>query len=630
MCGIVGIFSKDKIDVNLLMGMTGELSHRGPDDVGYVVIDTQKGVTSAFRDAISRTKGYNLGFGHRRLSIIDLSENAHQPMSVEQDRFWIVHNGEVYNYLEIRDELVAKGYKFISKSDTEVILCAYVEWGEKCVEKLNGMFSFVIWDGDKRRIFGARDRFGIKPFYYYIDEDRFIFASEIKAILKANDIRYTPNDSIIYDYLVMGLHDHEEETFFKGINQLLPGYYFTLSTDLTMRIFKYWELEEKNHILANFYEDFRFQFERAIKIRLRSDVRVGSCLSGGLDSSSIVCMVDKLGKNGSASSVGSKIETFSSCFSDPLYDEREYIEEVANRTHSIKNYVFPKVDDFWEEIHALIRQQDEPFGSASVYAQWCLMRKAKEKGVKVLLDGQGGDEILAGYRKFLYFNLMLLLQNGNIPGLLKESMSIFLRHDKELFNLNDAKRYFPKFMRKAVPNIIDILEPSFRADFKEEKINIRALRTLAQRQILDLRVYSIPALVRYEDRNSMAFSIETRLPFLDFELAERVVNYPPEYKIRSGVTKHVMRVALKDILPPKVRQRRSKLGFVTPQKKWMKGYLKDKITDITHDHSVSSRYIDFKRVKGEWQSFCQGKTSISDRELFRVIILVLWMREFKL
>jgi asparagine synthase (glutamine-hydrolysing) len=631
MCGIAGIMGRGSLDFDLLRRMTDILSHRGPDDFGYVAIDTKDGKAMAFGKEILDGGKYNLGLGHRRLSIIDLSPLGHQPMSIEDGKFWIVYNGEVYNYLEIGNELISRGYHFKSRSDTEVILYAYVEWGEKCIERFNGMFSFVIWDGYKKHLFGVRDRFGEKPFYYYKDSKRFLFASEIKALMQAEDMKRIPNDSIVYDYLSIGIHDHTEDTFFRGIRQLLPGHSMIISRDLGIRITRYWELTERDVDIDNFYEDFRMRFKRAVKIRLRSDVRVGSCLSGGLDSSAVVCMVDELKKENGAPSVGDTIETFSSCFDDPVFDERRYIDEVINKTTSVRNYVFPLAENFWSEINALIKQQDEPFGSASVYAQWCLMRRAKETGVKVLLDGQGGDELLAGYMKFYYFYLLSLLKKGNPFSLVRELTGILSRGDKGLFDVKAAKRYIPGFIKRVMPNIVDILEPGFGPPYSNRKLHIGAAGTFIQRQILDLSMSSVPALVRYEDRNSMAFSVETRLPFLDFEFAERVVNYPPEYKIRSGQTKHVMREALRDILPPQIRQRKTKLGFVTPQMKWMRWPLRNKIGEILYDPAPrASQYIDYEKMRAEWTAFCQGKSSISDKEIFRVVVLELWMREFSI
>lgn len=627
MCGIVGIIQRGQIQTDLLVSMAEALRHRGPDDYGYVALNSETGAPSFFRDEIPPSGHHNIGMAHRRLSIIDLSPNGRQPMSIENGTYWITYNGEIYNYIEIKEKLVAKGRTFFTGTDTEVVLHAYAEWGEDCLKLFNGMFAFAIWDGGKKELFAARDRFGEKPFYYFIDHERFLFASEIKALRKCPYTRAETNETAIFDFLMWGVHDHCEQTFFRAILQLLPSHYLRVSSNLDIHIHRYWALETREYAAKNYYDDFREQFERSVRIRLRSDVKVGSCLSGGLDSSAIVCMMNDIRASHVVEAIGPKIETVSSCFEDKAFDEREYIDEVINNTSSGRNYVFPSPEEFWQTLDLLIQQQDEPFGSASIYAQWCVLRKAKASGIKVLLDGQGGDEILAGYRKFLYFYILTLLKSGKVIAAGKEIIGALQRGDEGLFDFTAAKRYLPNIISPLIPHIQKLFLPEFNSLRIQSNVHLGAKGGLTDRQIRDLTMTSIPALLRYEDRNSMAFAVETRLPFLDHELVQRVVNYPQEYKIRHGRAKYVMREALTDIIPEKIRTRRTKLGFVTPQIKWLQGPLKGEISCLVAERRLrSGKYIDIEKLRTQWNMFCQGGKSISDRELFRIVVLEKWMR----
>ena len=418
MCGITGVYSfKGTVDPMCIKRMTDLLRHRGPDDEGFLAVDSASGKVFSLIGSESKIQGLriedfnepaDLFLGHRRLSIIDLSSAGHQPMCNEDGSLWIVYNGEIYNYLEIRKELVSLGHRFNSYTDTEVILHAYEEWGADCLSRFNGMWAFAIVDLKKKRIFCARDRAGVKPFYYVYDGKRFCFASEIKAILKMDHFSVEPNEQIIADYLFGGLIDHTRETFFKGIYQLRPGEYLLIENNgLTTK--PYWDIEpneahfvQEDDYTASFYE----LLEDSIRLRLRTDVPIGTCLSGGLDSSSIVCLANRLMFNGQSIDprlVGERQKTFSSCFEDPVYDERKFIELVIDRTGAEKNYVFPQAEALFEDLTKLIWHQDEPFGSITIYAHWNVIRLARKRGVTVLLNGQGADELLAGYLPSFYF-----------------------------------------------------------------------------------------------------------------------------------------------------------------------------------------------------------------------------------
>ena len=386
------------MDVSCLTSMTDALAHRGPDGEGYVLLSLRgedKPITSTgpLSDSIGMgPKGYAVGLGHRRLAILDLSSLGHQPMVSQNGRNWITYNGEIYNYLEIRSELQSKGYTFRSASDTEVLLTAYQEWGEECLSRLNGMFAFALWDMDRRCLICARDRFGEKPFYFWRSEGTFAFASEIKGLLPVLK-QVQPNQLAVHEYLEKGSLDDGVDTFFENIFQLLPGHFLKIKDD-HITDDTYWALPDTSVELpspAVPVEAFQEVLFDAVRIRLRSDVPVGSCLSGGLDSSSIVCVVQK------DRGQGEPFHTFSSCFDNPTYDERPYIQSVVERTGVRAHFVFPDPEELHAHVTSLIRAQEEPFGSTSIFAQWNVMGLAKQQGGKVLLDGQGADELLGGY-----------------------------------------------------------------------------------------------------------------------------------------------------------------------------------------------------------------------------------------
>ncbi|NQT48187.1 MAG: asparagine synthase (glutamine-hydrolyzing), partial [Chloroflexi bacterium] len=602
MCGIVAIYDipKKPIDPCMVSSMTRALAHRGPDDEGFWCCQTEtadwamfsgedstEGIRKRYPHIASAEKNYNLCFGHRRLSIIELSEAGHQPMGNQDGTLWIIYNGEIYNFPEIKEELKAKGYKFQSNSDTEVILHAYEEWGIECLERFNGMWAFALWDARKQRLFCARDRFGIKPLYYYFDGRRLILASEIKAILQDRSVPREPNEQMIYDYLVYGYLDHTEGTFFRGIGQLPPAHYL-LIRDGHLEIKRYWDLDPNRKpfpcldgtdgaYARHFYE----LFEDAIRLRLRSDVPIGTCLSGGLDSSSIVCAANRLmfsGDGMDSSVVGDRQKTFSACSDIEEYDERPFIKPVLASTGAEANFVFPAGEDVFDMISDVIWHQDEPFGSLSIFAQWHVMKLAKERGVKVLLDGQGGDELLAGYVPYYSYYLLDLAKRGRLVRLGREIGAYASLHDRSRLS-TVAKAItinLPPGLKLAVKKLLSYpdvaaLEPDFAARRrKDEHFPARFGDVLTDNLYRDVTVRNLPALLHYEDRNSMAFSIEARVPFLDYRLVEYLFSLPADQKVREGFTKVILREAMKGILPEEVRQRTDKMGFVTPQDVWFR------------------------------------------------------------
>ncbi|HYP51397.1 MAG TPA: asparagine synthase (glutamine-hydrolyzing), partial [Pyrinomonadaceae bacterium] len=386
MCGIAGIVSrKGKLEQAQVKRMTDAISHRGPDGEGAWI-----------------NPSGNTALGHRRLAIIDLSESGRQPMFYADKRFSITFNGEIYNYLELRDDLEKRGFKFKSSSDTEVLLALFAEKGEKCLAELDGMFAFAIWDEQEKSLFAARDRFGEKPFYYAIYGDAFYFASEMKALWAAGVPRAVSN-RMLYNYLTAGnmYNPHDlSQTFYEGIFKLKAAHYFFISPqELKIEQARYWNLDYKtvkqNISDGEAAEEFRFLFNESVKRRLRSDVPVGSSLSGGLDSSLVVCTIDRLNAEKRV-----RQATFSARFPGFAKDEGKFMQAVIERTNAEPHFVYPDDAGLVENLEKLFHHQEEPFGSASIYAQFCVMQLAKENNVTVLLDGQGADELLAGYHPY--------------------------------------------------------------------------------------------------------------------------------------------------------------------------------------------------------------------------------------
>jgi asparagine synthase (glutamine-hydrolysing) len=655
MCGIVGIWNfarEEKGMSHLLMKMANRLRHRGPDDEGYLLANTLSGRALLLGGEDTRKElelpmlnqnrngSFDLGLGFRRLSILDLSSAGHQPMGNERGNIWIVYNGEVYNYREIRKDLELRGHRFRSNTDSEVVLHAYEEWGTDCLPRFNGMWALAIMDLKTRRLFCARDRAGVKPFYYSYDGKRFCFASEIKALLALEDLPVKPNDQVIADYLFLGLQDHTGETFFEKVSQLAPGESLLLQ-DGNMTTRSYWDLEPRQVRFVreeDYAHRFRELFEDSIRLRLRSDVPIGSCLSGGLDSSSIVCLANRMMRDGGTIDpelVGEKQKTFSSCFENPDYDERVFIEKVIEQTGAEENFVFPALEDLSAGMRDLVWQQDEPFGSTSIYAQWTVMKRARDRGVTVLLDGQGGDELLAGYLPSFYALLSQKLMSADLWGLLKEVRGF------RGIDANLERSWLKGTVYSMVPDrmkavLRKTVKPGIewgRADFR--KRYLRALPGTSKFEhpvdnyLYDIfRWRSLPGLLHYEDRNSMAFSLETRLPFLDYRLVEYAFSLPVEQKIRDGTTKVVLRNAMEGILPEPVRTRRDKMGFVTPEEIWFKTVLRNQIRDILRSESFGDRgYFDVARVENAFDDHCKGKKNLSPI-IWRWVNLELWFRLF--
>ena len=446
MCGISGIIKSTACEAKEIFLMNSSIRHRGPDDEGYLLVDNQKSLlvaggpdtpSSIWTSHLAFTPTgkiqeqyggpFNLVLGHRRLSILDLSPAGHQPMSYKNSRYWIVFNGEIYNYRDIKDELSKVGYQFYSKSDTEVVLAAYAEWGAECLDKLVGMWAFAIYDNLLKEIFLARDRYGIKPFYYWFSPERhFCFASEIKQFTVLNGWQAKLNPQRVYDHLVYSFTDHTDETMFAGVFQLPAGSYFKSSTDNISSAssgkvnFHKWYLLKRERFNGSFDEaasTFRQLFERSVKEHLNADVPVGTALSGGLDSSSIVCEVNRILRIDGKSELQ---KTFSSCSVEERFSEKKWMDIVIDNTRVDAHFIYPSLNEVMEITPDILWHQDEPYQSQSAFLGYNVFKLAKENGVKVLLNGQGADEYLGGYGQFTTARYARMIMHLRILSLLSD------------------------------------------------------------------------------------------------------------------------------------------------------------------------------------------------------------------
>jgi len=604
MCGISGIINFDNTPVKKseLRLMMGQMKHRGPDDEGMFIEE-------------------NVGLGFVRLSILDLSIAGHQPMFSHDERFVIIFNGEVYNYIEIRDELKGK-YNFKTGTDTEVIITAYQEWGAACLDKFNGMFAFTIFDKQLKEVFSTRDRFGIKPFYYYRDEDRFIFASEIKSILPLlKDKR--PNNKIIYDYLLFNRTDHTEETFFEGIKKLQHGSWLKIvKGDLSFK--RWYNLKDKvakNEILGT--EQYRELFKDSLKLRLRADVPVGVSLSGGIDSSSIVTsLINDFNLT--------ELNTFSAVYGkDEPTDESGFIDEFRPMVKNM-HFTSPTAEDFFNDFKSFIDAHNEPVPDIGPYVQFKVMELAT-KHVTVTLDGQGADEQLAGYHYFFGSYYIELIKKLRLAKFINENVQYLKKHGS-----SQALKYFAYYlMPGSFQNKINgQISPSIKTDFytskNKDEINKMLFnpKSLSE-SLLQHFEYKLEHLLRWEDLNAMHFSIESRVPFLDHRLVEATLSSPSNQKIHKGETKHILREALSDILPEKISNRKDKKGFSNPREKWFRTpQFKKFILELINSESFKSRgYFDSDIANAQYKKHLEGKVDVS-REIWKWINLELWFRKF--
>jgi asparagine synthase (glutamine-hydrolysing) len=615
MCGITGIVGLNGAvpDVSALHTMTNSLGHRGPDDGAVHMCGT-------------------VGFGFRRLAILDLSPAARQPMVSEDGKLVLVFNGEIFNYVELRNELESLGYEFKSSGDTEVLLHAYRQWGRECLRRLNGMWAFVIYDSTHRLLFGSRDRFGIKPLYYYQNRDYFLFGSEIKAITASGLFKSSPNWQVIADYLLEERLDESSDTFFQDIKQIAPGTAFELNFRGEMSSWRYWSLDTLPKDAAEDpIRSFAELFDDSVRIHMRSDVPVGVCLSGGLDSTSIICSMARL-RNGSQQ----PLLAFS--YNAPEYDESAYVADTIRDTHADLRRVHTDPVRLWSLLETFLSFHDEPVHSMTALIGFELMGLAAANGVKVILNGQGSDETIAGYPSYFRDYWYTLLKTGLIRSLWQEIQSygafhggvpsvLFLNILKHFLRVQMSRanyyRRVARFKRRVRmqragwfhPELANHLAPDERGD-SDWSLN-GVLRRSVERAPL-------PLYLRVEDRNSMAHSVEARLPFLDHRLVSFAFSLAANWKMRGPWNKFVLREAMRDRIPESVRSRVDKMGFPVPAKTWFSGVLYDRVHELIEARETRERGIyDLKEVRRDLELHRQGRVDISPK-LFQLVQMEMW------
>ncbi|HEX7413100.1 MAG TPA: asparagine synthase (glutamine-hydrolyzing) [Bacteroidia bacterium] len=643
MCGIAGIISLEGVNPADLQKMSALLQHRGPDDEGFLLLNPQdkpqhlKGNDTIARlSHLAHIKGVNfqttatLGLVHRRLSIIDLSPAGHQPMSYANDTCQLVFNGEIYNYKELRETLRSKGIVFKTDTDTEVILAAYAHWGEACVQQFIGMWAFALYDTNKQQLFLSRDRFGIKPLYYSLHTNKLAFASEIKALLALNFIKPEADMPSVYEYIAFGATANPSANLFKQIQCLPPSHNMRVDIrDLKTSIENYYDLEQQvnNYPLpphSQMQTTFTNLLTDSIQLHLRSDVPIGSALSGGLDSSTLVAIA-------SSKMNGTTFKTFTASYHEKNIDESHYAKLVTNALPNTQaHYTYPQINDYWADLEKLTWHQDLPINSTSMFAQWQVMKLAKEQNIKVLLDGQGADEILGGYYNFAGIYLIELLKQGKLAAFFSERKQLKTNFTPAInSSLGRAFYYFlPPFMQRTLRAKkrlgMGFINDSYQRELNHISVPERGGKSFKQQSLLSM-AFGLQDLLRYEDRNSMAHSIESRVPFLDHRLVEFSIALNNNWKIKNGYTKFILRKTAEPLLPKEVVWRKDKMGFLTPQKNWKASSQKelhDFINQTTIPPFLNKEYI---------TNLCSSDLTNSSHlsEFWKIISFLKWAQIFQ-
>lgn len=661
MCGISGFIASHSLPIDNLRNATSIIRHRGPDDEGFVFFadNSEWPLVLSGPDTPAHSVGKipawfpqqqypvkqvdaRVGFGHRRLSILDLSPLGHQPMSYGNGRYWITYNGEVYNYLEIRAELEALGHEFVSRTDTEVILAAYAQWGKECLSRFNGMWAFAIFDRDENKVFLARDRFGVKPFYYWISpQNNFYFGSEIKQFTVLPEWDATVNIQRAYDFLVWGITDHTDETLFRGVFHIRPGHFAEINiadgvSHVKGRIntLKWYEISKAQFSgsMDQAANDFHRLLKQSVDLRLRSDVTIGSCLSGGLDSSSIVCLMQNILQENGANNTQ---KTFSALSDVEKFNEQKWIESVVNHAQTEAHYTHPKMDNLFDISRAITWHQDEPFGSTSIFAQWNVFKLAAENDVRVMLDGQGADEQLFGYHGAMGIRFGTLFRNMRWVQLLREFVKVHNIHGYSYrtliaqFGASVLPQLVQPILRRilgkttSVPNWIDwgVLPAKMMSPFKGSEKSVYDY-CYAQMTSTNLQM-----LLHWEDRDSMAHSIESRVPFLDYRVVEFSMGLPDDYKINNGLTKRVLRAGMSGIIPDEIRDRMDKIGFATPEEVWVRQTAPDLFRKKMKEAIENSQGILNANCMNQLEDIISGRKPFSF-VIWRIINFGEWMKLF--
>lgn len=610
MCGIFGAVNIKSFfnenDKQCLINAVQLTNYRGPDAMGL----------KFYNSFIEESAQSNVFLGHNRLAIIDLSPQGEQPLKDVSGRLEIVFNGEIYNYLELKDELIAKGYVFRTKTDTEVILNIYKEYGSAGFSKMNGMWAFIIFDINKNKLIVSRDRFAVKPLYYIIQNDIYYFSSEIKQLLPFLENKPNIDRKQMYNYLINYIVDYSNDTFFQEVKKIPPKQNFILDIKNSKILFEqYWQYSNLDFSKRNkqdLIDEFSSLLKDSIKIRLRSDVNIGNTLSGGLDSSSIAVLADEIST--------SKILNLSVINDNPNLSEEKYIDILQQKKGINLKKINSSAYNSIDILDKVIWHNDEPILSLSTVAHYKMMKLFKqETDIKVILSGQGGDESLCGYNKYFFYNLKYALKEKKIAYFAKESLCLLPKFASE-FKFNFAKRYI-KNVSENTPNYIS---------FKDKNEFILLADTLKECQILDIDKFSVPALTHYEDRTSMAHSLEIRLPFLDYRLVNFNLNLPSDLKINNGWSKYILRKGLKNHLPNDILYRKDKKGFTTDEDELLSQDNKNIILSLFDDSILGKlEILDTKKFLELINHYYNGSTKgIWVRDLHRVIFAEIWAKIF--
>lgn len=634
MCGIAGILGKIRYSRYTLTKTSDLLRHRGPDDEGFYIHSAGKEYHCGYTDTVSNI-GYlnnladidpmlihDVAFVHRRLSIIDLTNEGHQPFKDNTGNFIITYNGEIYNYLELREELKHLGYIFRSMTDTEVILNSYKEWGEKCVNRFLGMWTFAIYNKLDNTVFFSRDRFGIKPLYYRLAGQNMFFASEIKGLPYFFETSNDIND-VSFIHYTYGIPTNDNSTLFQNVYTIPAGCnaYYSLS-DSSLTIDKYYDITRTNSNNSatnkNLLEEYKWLLKDSIKLHMRSDVEIGSCLSGGLDSSAIVSIASK--------NTRSRFKTFTASYYNESIDETKFVRLLAAGTSNIDCYfIYPSSSEYLNNIDKLIWHQDLPIHSSSMFAQWQVMKLANEHCIKVLLDGQGADESLGGYSIFTGVYLWEILKSGNIFSFFSEANKI--KNNR----LVSPYRELSRVLFHSLPNVIAyFIKDRTRLPYSIFDTDIKIPNKVKSiySNFLNGSVHNITnglqELLRYEDKSSMAFSIESRVPFLDHRLVEFSLMINSSLKIYNGYSKYILRKSIENYAPSEIVWRKDKKGFVTPESDWQK-----EISEIMRQYINECSFpgiIDKKKTLKVFSDY--GKNNTFDSQIWKLFAILKWYNIF--
>jgi asparagine synthase (glutamine-hydrolysing) len=616
MCGITGFISTGgSISANKYYEAHLKIAHRGPDDEGFFAINGSDEIHFKGNDSapdfsnlkhVNTADNVHLIFGHRRLSIIDLSSAGHQPF--EFNGYIITYNGEIYNYIEIKSELEALGVVFKTSTDTEVFIASYITWGVNAFKKFNGMWAAVIYNIETKEVVFSRDRFGVKPLYYAVEDDGVYFSSEIKFFKELIDISNV-NSNAVFQYLRYSEVDYSKDTFFENVKQILPGNYAVLNSGVVEQK-EYWNSSDLLN-LDNEKNSLEKLFSESVSIRLRSDVKVGALLSGGIDSSLIIAFIKELrGLD--------EFESFSAVFKEEAFSEKKFIDKTALLHNFTPTFIYPEATDLLKNIHDLIYIQELPFRSLSVLSQYLIYKEVgSASNIRVLLNGQGADEIFTGYTEHYYYYFLSLIKSFKFLTFLNEVLKFKEMKSLSFFSIikNGLKVVFSNYF------VFENKYNLFNSSFDKARSDSPFISPLKNKLYGNLNFSALREYLRYEDRNSMKFSLESRLPFLDFRLVKAAFSLRDSEYIKDGLTKFQLRKMGQSRLAEDVRLRKDKTGFVSPQELWQKNELKGELDkcfmdiekyglfDFINTTSVVELYEKYKLGKNNdwaiiWRIYC--------------------------